>query len=394
MAAALEPVAPAPRGRKKQTAALLQPMAAEDELEAPAAPLAPSTPVARDGKSTPPEARSAAAPRAQGSRKKRVHPEEVTEVRKLFVLDTNVLMHDPTCLFRFEEHDVYLPMMTLEELDNHKKGMSEVARNARQVSRTLDSLVANAGPITEGIPLSRLGSLEALGRLYFQTQLTEIEPVEGLPQGKADNQILGVVRALQRDREMVAVTREHVEDRRRQVELAEEAVRSLRRKQAERSRRATVQQSPRTIRAGDRVRVLSLGIDGEVTAIEDGFADVQLGALKMRQPITELERLGRAKEPELQRRITRPAFDETAPMEIDLRGQRASEVPAMLERYLDAATRAGLPYVRIIHGKGTGALREVVRNHLRSHPAIERAALAPANQGGDGVTIAYLRNNV
>ncbi|MFP3520831.1 PIN domain-containing protein, partial [Pseudomonas sp. SIMBA_077] len=58
-------------------------------------------------------------------------------MQKLFVLDTNVLMHDPSCLFRFEEHDVYLPMMTLEELDNHKKGMSEVARNARQVSRTL-----------------------------------------------------------------------------------------------------------------------------------------------------------------------------------------------------------------------------------------------------------------
>ena len=59
---------------------------------------------------------------------------------KLFVLDTNVLMHDPTSLFRFEEHDIYLPMVTLEELDNNKKGMSEVARNARQASRFLDEL--------------------------------------------------------------------------------------------------------------------------------------------------------------------------------------------------------------------------------------------------------------
>ena len=57
---------------------------------------------------------------------------------KLFVLDTNVLMHDPTSLFRFEEHDLYLPMITLEELDDHKKGMTEVARNARQASRFLD----------------------------------------------------------------------------------------------------------------------------------------------------------------------------------------------------------------------------------------------------------------
>ena len=59
-------------------------------------------------------------------------------VTKLFVLDTNVLMHDPTCLYRFQEHDIFLPMMTLEELDANKKGMSEVARNARQASRLLD----------------------------------------------------------------------------------------------------------------------------------------------------------------------------------------------------------------------------------------------------------------
>ncbi|BCF88613.1 PhoH family protein [Paraburkholderia largidicola] len=196
-----EPVAEiAPqRGRKsKQTAALLQPV--------PAAPAsAPSTaaPVVARGKGSA-EAQAPAAASAKPTRtgtKKGTAKTAQVEVRKLFVLDTNVLMHDPTCLFRFEEHDVYLPMMTLEELDNHKKGMSEVARNARQVSRTLDSLVANAGEMSEGISLARLGSREALGRLYFQTKLTHIEPVEGLPQGKADNQILGVVRALQRDRE-------------------------------------------------------------------------------------------------------------------------------------------------------------------------------------------------
>ena len=120
-------------------------------------------------------------------------------VNKLFVLDTNVLMHDPTSLFRFEEHDVYLPMMTLEELDNNKKGMSEVARNARQVSRSLDALVAGIddNAIDEGIPLSKLGNKEAKGRLFFQTRLQEGALPEGLPAGKADNQILGVVQALE-----------------------------------------------------------------------------------------------------------------------------------------------------------------------------------------------------
>ena len=56
--------------------------------------------------------------------------------KKLFILDTNVLMHDPSCLFRFQEHDIFLPMVVLEELDRGKKGMSETARNVRQVNRT------------------------------------------------------------------------------------------------------------------------------------------------------------------------------------------------------------------------------------------------------------------
>lgn len=118
---------------------------------------------------------------------------------KLFVLDTNVLMHDPSSLFRFEEHDVYLPMITLEELDDHKKGMSEVARNARQVSRSLDALVGDIDhhDIEKGILLSKLGNKDAKGHLYFQTKLQSAELPVGLPKGKADNQILGVVRALE-----------------------------------------------------------------------------------------------------------------------------------------------------------------------------------------------------
>jgi PhoH-like ATPase len=131
---------------------------------------------------------------------------------KLFVLDTNVLMHDPTSLFRFEEHDIFLPMVTLEELDGHKKGMSEVARNARQVSRSLDALVAACKtPIEEGIALDALGNNEAKGRLFFQTQAFASALPPSLPAGKADNQILGVVRALKETharREVVLVSKD------------------------------------------------------------------------------------------------------------------------------------------------------------------------------------------
>lgn len=68
----------------------------------------------------------------------RAKTKKASPLTKLFVLDTNVLLHDPTSVYRFEEHDVFLPIMTLEELDNNKKGLSEVSRNARQVTRTLD----------------------------------------------------------------------------------------------------------------------------------------------------------------------------------------------------------------------------------------------------------------
>ena len=131
---------------------------------------------------------------------------------KLFVLDTNVLMHDPMCLFRFEEHDIFLPMIVLEELDGHKKGMTEVARNARQTSRTLDALAGNAGAdIARGLTLNTTGHREAGGCLFFQTKPLDYTLPVSLPQGKADNQILGVVEALRKEyapREVVLVSKD------------------------------------------------------------------------------------------------------------------------------------------------------------------------------------------
>lgn len=130
---------------------------------------------------------------------------------KIFVLDTNVLLHDPTSLFRFEEHDVFLPMMTLEELDHHKKGMSEVARNARQVSRSLDALVEDSEVIETGVVLSKLGNKDASGKLFFQTTAMSSDLPLELPVGKADNQILSVVKALHERhsaREVVLVSKD------------------------------------------------------------------------------------------------------------------------------------------------------------------------------------------
>ena len=152
----------------------------------------------------------------QGDKKALLEPKAKRITRtgppSLFVLDTNVLMHDPASLFRFAEHDLYLPMTTLEELDNHKKGMSEVARNARTVSRSLDQLIAGtSGTLDDGIPLNKLGHQDVSGRLYFQTHLTTAILPEGLPEGKGDNLILAVVSELQQthpDKEVVLVSKD------------------------------------------------------------------------------------------------------------------------------------------------------------------------------------------
>ena len=101
--------------------------------------------------------------------------------KRLYVLDTNVLMHDPTSLFRFEEHDVFLPMMVLEELDAAKKGLTEVSRNVRQVSRFIGDLMNSQGAakLEDGLELLIPHGLElpvAHGRLYFQTRSAATHP--------------------------------------------------------------------------------------------------------------------------------------------------------------------------------------------------------------------------
>ncbi|RCX08532.1 PhoH family protein [Extensimonas vulgaris] len=178
------PMPPAPRARAVRPGSRKEPMP-----QAPAATKAPA---------------AASAP----SPKKR----RATGPAKLFVLDTNVLLHDPSSLFRFEEHDIFLPMIVLEELDAHKKGTTEVARNGRQASRTLDALAAlHAGDMALGLRLDATGQRTAKGHLFFQTAPLDYPLPTSLPPGKADNQILGVVEALRKlhaPREVVLVSKD------------------------------------------------------------------------------------------------------------------------------------------------------------------------------------------
>jgi PhoH-like ATPase len=150
-----------------------------------------------------------ASKRAAGAR-----PAKPPAQRRLFVLDTNVLMHDPTSIFRFQEHDVYLPMVVLEELDANKKGLSEASRNVRQVSRFLDDLMRDAtkDQIDAGLPLPSAQGIglrtespgpgaskqsPVVGRLFFQTRQLSSALPDYLPGHGADNAILSQTLALQ-----------------------------------------------------------------------------------------------------------------------------------------------------------------------------------------------------
>lgn len=125
--------------------------------------------------------------------------------RKLFLLDTNVLMHDPTAIYKFEEHDIYLPMVVLEELDNHKTGLSEVARNVRQINRILVDLMASTThkQLVAGLPMSQFNSSEHahnVGRLFFQTEDFAQSITMSLPGHKVDNTLLAIAMGLQAER--------------------------------------------------------------------------------------------------------------------------------------------------------------------------------------------------
>lgn len=138
------------------------------------------------------------------------------KANRLFVLDTNILMHDPAALFRFEEHNVYLPMVVLEELDAHKRGMTEVARNVRTTNRTLDEMMSTLTheELKQGIPIANYlpqPTEFSTGRIFLQAEDFPIKIPATLPGNKVDDSILGLCLALQDkhpDSELILVTKD------------------------------------------------------------------------------------------------------------------------------------------------------------------------------------------
>ena len=146
-----------------------------------------------------------------------------------------------------------------------------------------------------------------------------------------------------------------------------------------------------TVSPGDAVRVRDIPQQGEaVTGVgPDGRVEVRFGSMRMKVSVDRIERTEAASAPSSPGKVEVPPAP-PPPMELDLRGQRADEAVLTFEGHLDEAFRAGLPAIRIIHGKGTGALRAAIREALARHPLVRRYETAPPREGGDGVTIAVL----
>jgi DNA mismatch repair protein MutS2 len=216
--------------------------------------------------------------------------------------------------------------------------------------------------------------------------------------------ILGEARA--EARRLVDEIREEVDDLRAGIAsspspaaLGEEWLAQARARLAEREEALAVEPAPLVpeettlpgeIQVGDTVFIRGLSTTGEVTALDVETAEVQVGNFGVRVQRDDLERRARRKAAEAPAPEIQTGMPFAPPVELDLRGQRVEEALPGLEKYLDDAYLAAMPFVRIVHGKGTGALRQAVRQMLRSHPLIRSYREGADGEGGSGVTVAYL----
>jgi len=151
-------------------------------------------------------------------------------------------------------------------------------------------------------------------------------------------------------------------------------------------------------RIGDTVFLDTLNAEGTIVELDDKEAQVQVGSLRVRAKYNDMRKRTRSEKREAQRGHVRtyepadplPPMVESPGMELDLRGKRVEEALELLDRYVDAAYTSGLPFGRIIHGKGTGKLRQAVREYLRNHTLVSKVTQAHGSEGGSGVTVIHM----
>ncbi|MBS3750107.1 MAG: Smr/MutS family protein, partial [Anaerolineales bacterium] len=258
----------------------------------------------------------------------------------------------------------------LDEI-RHQRSMAEEARqSAEKAEQEAKEIRAELADRLENIEDERRQAIEEARRNARE----EVEELRG--------QVQNIKEMLERDEEP-SQKLEEVEDKIEEVD--EELSQPVPRRRPDIPQRQ--KQGP--ILEGSRVYIRTLDQKGIVESINGGNAEVQVGNMRVRADMEDLEPTGEGIPEEKGPRSTvRKPKDVASPgTEIDLRGQRADEALRNLEYYLDKAYLSGLPYVRIIHGKGTGRLRSAVRQELKGHPHVDSYQAGDLNEGGDGVTV-------
>jgi DNA mismatch repair protein MutS2 len=215
---------------------------------------------------------------------------------------------------------------------------------------------------------------------------------------QAEVELSGLRESLEQLRRQLARARQPLEV----VDQAEETLEVLEEEVAEpivrEEPKKPVRKPKGPLRLGEKVHLRSIDQDGVITAIGEDEVEVQIGMLRIRARLTDVVRKGepdqvpqpKKKQPKAGK-ITLPSAQESPGLELDMRGQRVDEGLDALDRYLERAYLARLPFVRIIHGKGTGRLRESVREALQNNPHIDRFEGGGHTEGGEGVTVVHLK---
>lgn len=264
-------------------------------------------------------------------------------------------------------------------LDDIRKERNRASRSGEKLDKARERFESQTRELSQRLEMLEDERREVLAKARAEGELEVAvlkQNMESLRQRlKRASQPLQAIKAVE---EKLAVIEEKIEA-------------PVERKKEERKLPVTSNQS---LKLGERVAVSALKADGIVTAIGEADAEVQIGTLRVRAKLSDLERKQSAvsNQPELKSEIVnqQSSIAPSPGMEVSLRGRLVEDGLDELEQYLEKAYAAGLPFVRIVHGKGTGRLREAVREHLKKHPYISSFEEAKDNEGGAGVTIARL----
>jgi DNA mismatch repair protein MutS2 len=273
----------------------------------------------------------------------------------------------------------------LERAETH---LSELHRSLEKTLREAERARTDLAARLEEARVTAAGAQRTLDEARREADRIRDEAREQLRRARseAEEVLLQARRAIRQA--------EEARDRASRRDLVEDARAALAEAEASRDQLvpAAVPRQTVPIALGSPVMVEGLSQPGTLTSLDDkGVAEVVAGALRFRVPVSELRP---AATPEAAPdRSMRPAVKGSAanvPLQLDLRGARAEEALAVLDRYLNDAAVAGYERVRIVHGKGTGALRAAVREALGQHPLVREVASADRSEGGDGATIVTL----